>query len=164
MGSGKIQIFYGDGLGKTTAAIGTGIRAVDEHKTVIIIQFLKGRHQKEESVLKRLEPEMKIFRFEKSTSRFEDLSDQEKQDELLNIRNGLNFGKKVLLTRECDMLILDEVLGLLDQGIISEEDILKLIESRDEGVDLILTGKSCSQGILSSADLISEMKAVKVDN
>ena len=64
--------------------------------------------------MKRLEPEIKIFRFEKSDEDYVNLSEERKTEEWQNIRNGLNFAKKVLYTGECSLLILDEVLGLID--------------------------------------------------
>ena len=65
-------------------------------------------------ILKRLEPEFKIFRFEKTPVFFDQLAEEEKNEARICIRNGLNFAKKVLVTGECDILILDEILGILD--------------------------------------------------
>ena len=59
------------------------------------------------------------------------LSEDKKQEEIVNIKNGLNFAKKVLTTGECDLLILDEVLGLIDNEIITVEDLKNLLEARD---------------------------------
>ena len=62
--------------------------------------------------LRRLEPEVKVFRFEKMDRYYEDLSEDEQREENINILNGVNFAKKVLTIGECDVLILDEILGL----------------------------------------------------
>ena len=75
----------------------------------------------------RLEPEIKIFRFEKSDLNFAELSEEKKTEEIINIKNGINFAKKVLSTGECDLLILDELLGLIDNSIITVEDLKKII-------------------------------------
>lgn len=165
MSKGTVQVICGPGTGKTTAAIGKGISAVTRHKSVIMIQFLKG-HQDPEifDVLKRLEPEMKVFRFEKSTGFFETLSEEEKQEELINIRNGFCFAKKVLSTRECDVLILDEVLGILDQGIITLEEFKAFLHAREEDVEIILTGKVFPKKLEPYVDTISRIDNVKVDN
>ena len=97
-------------------------------KTVIMVQFLKGSMETEGmEIVKRLEPEFKLFRFEKSPIFFDQLSEEEKDEARINIRNGLNFAKKVLVTGECDILILDEILGILDEGIISLEELKALI-------------------------------------
>lgn len=166
MESGYVQIYCGEGRGKTTAAIGQGIRAASQGKSVIIIQFLKGKNEDEISFIKKLEPEIKLFSFEKSDNFFEELSKEEQSDEIMNIRNGLNFANKVLLTGECNVLILDEVLGLLDNGIISIEDIKNLTNAKDQETELILTGRFLNDELVSLADEVSRIETVKtkVDN
>ena len=107
-----------------------------------MVQFLKGSMDSDNmEVLKRLEPEFKLFRFEKSPMVFDRLSDEEKEEARINIRNGLNFSKKVLVTGECDILILDEILGILDEGIITLEELCALIiQARQSEAELIMTG------------------------
>lgn len=161
MSKGKVQVICGAGTGKTTAALGKGISAVGEHKTVIMIQFLKGVQNAETAdVLKRLEPELKVFRFEKSNAFFENLSAAEKEEELLNIRNGINFAKKVLTTGECDLLILDEILGIVDQNIIALDEFEKLLNMR-ENMDIIITGKVFTKQMEPLADKISRIEDIK---
>lgn len=75
--------------------------------------------------LKQLEPAFKVFRFEKQNEYYENLSEEGKKEELCNIQNGYNFAKKVLCTGECDMLILDEFLGVLDQKLVRETMLWK---------------------------------------
>ena len=77
-----------------------------------------------------MEPEIKLFRFEKSDGNFVELPEEKKQEEIQNIRNGIGFAKKVLTTGECDLLILDEVLGLVEKDIITEDDLKALLECR----------------------------------
>ena len=107
---GRIQIYSGEGHGKSPAALGRAIQTACKGDYVVIIQFLKGRGLTESEFLKRLEPEIKIFRFEKSEEDFSRLTDEQNAEESKNIRNGLNFAKKILTTGECSMLILAEVL------------------------------------------------------
>lgn len=140
MATGNVQVYYGTGRGKSPAALGRAIRAASEGKTVFIIQFLKGKTDDEMEYLKRLEPEIKFFRFEKSAEYFNALSEEEKLEEGKNIKNGINFAKKVLTTGECDLLILDEVLGLVDFGLIDVSELQNLIQARLEETDLLLTG------------------------
>lgn len=163
MSTGKIEIICGNGSGKTAMAFGRALEALVKHKNVIMIQFLKGSQKPEElDVIKRMEPEFKVFRFEKSDRYFEELSEEEKQEERLNIRNGLNYARKVLSTGECDLLILDEVLGILDLGIISAEDLKCLLDCRDEA-DVLLTGKVLSDQIGTIAERIDQIEHVQVD-
>lgn len=116
MKEGKLQIYCGNGKGKTTAAIGQAIREASKGCSVFIVQFLKGKQEEEISFIKRLEPEIKLFRFQKREEAFENLTEQEKEEEIPNLKNGLNFARKVLATGECDVLILDEVLGAPGTG------------------------------------------------
>lgn len=98
MKEGTIYIYSGDGHGKSPAAFGRAVSMACQGKNVVIIQFLKGRGLEDSEFLRRLEPEIKLFRFEKSDSNFVELSNEQKADEIINIRNGLNFAKKVLCT------------------------------------------------------------------
>lgn len=166
MEKGLIQIYCGDGRGKTTAALGHSLQAACRGESVVIIQFLKGKCYCEDSFIKRLEPEIKMFRFEKNDKVFEELSEEEKKEEIMNIRNGLNFAKKVLLTGECSVLVLDEVLGLIDMGIATKEEIESLITAKDSETELILTGRHLSDDIRKLADTISMIEPLetKVDN
>lgn len=164
MNNGKIEMICGDGAGKTSLAVGKGISALLEHKNVIMIQFLKGNQKKEENnILKVLEPYFKIFRFEKAEEFYEELSEDEKKEELINIKNGFNFAKKVAATGECDLLILDEILGLIDQGIITTDDLKRLMETKEEDMNLILTGKVLSEELKFYADEILVIDHIEVD-
>ena len=142
MKDSMIQVICGPGKGKTASALGRGVSALIRGKNVIMVQFLKGSMDSDNmEVLKRLEPELKLFRFEKSPMVFDRLSDEEKEEARINIRNGLNFSKKVLVTGECDILILDEILGILDEGIITLEELCALIiQARQSEAELIMTG------------------------
>ena len=131
MAKGLVYIYSGDGRGKSPAAIGRAVQAAMEGKSVVIIQFLKGKGLGDSEFLKRMEPEIKLFRFEKSDENFEELPEDKKQEEIINIKNGISFAKKVLATGECDLLILDEVLGLVEREIVSVEDV-KMMQGGDQ--------------------------------
>ena len=154
MSKGVIQIYYGEGHGKSTAAIGNGIRVASEGKSVILIQFLKGKNENELAFLNRLEPEIKVFRFAKSDESFEELSESAKQEESMNLRNGFNYGKKVVATGACDMLILDEVLGIMDEKVIRPEELKELFEAKPEEMTLVCTGRVLDESIREYADEI----------
>ena len=128
MAKGLVYIYAGDGRGKSPAALGRAMQAAVEGKNVVIIQFLKGKGLGDSDFLRRMEPEIKMFRFEKSDGIYETLSVEKKQEEIINIKNGMNFAKKVLATGECDLLILDEVLGLIEKEIISEDELRATLE------------------------------------
>lgn len=164
MRKGTIQVICGQGKGKTTSALGMGIGALLEGRTVIMIQFFKGCQELAAcEILERLEPELKIFRFEKSGACFETLTKEQQEEERMNIRNGLNFAKKVLMTGECDLLILDEALGLLEQGIIDAAELRRLLQSKVGEMDLILTGMTFPKELEPFADGIRKIEHLKVD-
>ena len=163
MGKTIVQVFYGPGKGKTSAAVGQCIRAASLGQSVIIIQFLKGKDAEEFNFLERLEPDIKLFRFEKSEESYDSLLPSQKKEEQQNILNGFNFAKKVIDTGECDVLVLDEVLGLLDFGIIEVSDIIKLIELRDDYTRLVLTGRNLPQELIEYTNVISKLELEKDD-
>lgn len=160
MANGLIHIYAGDGRGKSPAALGRAVMAANAGKKVVIIQFLKGRGIGDTEFISRLEPEIKLFKFEKSEESFIDLSEDKKREEIINIKNGINFAKKVMATAECDLLILDEVLGLIENEIISVEDMKSLLDLRGE-MDIILTGINLCDEICFIADEVSKIETLK---
>lgn len=160
MEKGSVTIYSGDGRGKSPAALGRAVQTAVRGGSVVLIQFLKGRGLEESEFLRRLEPEIKLFRFEKSDENFEELPEERKQDEISNIRNGINYAKKVLSTGECDLLILDEVLGLVEKDILQAEDLKSLLDCRG-ATDVILTGINLSDEVCILADEVSKIETVK---
>ena len=156
-----VQVFYGPGKGKTSAAVGQCIRAASLGQSAIIIQFLKGKESEEFNFLERLEPDIKLFRFEKGDCSYSELSASRQKEERMNIRNGFNFARKVIDTGECDVLVLDEVLALLDLEIITIEDIINLIGLREDYCRLGLTGSGLPPEIAEYADIISKIDLEK---
>lgn len=162
MKKGTIHIYSGDGHGKTPAALGRAVSMACHGKSVVIIQFLKGKGLEDSEFLRRLEPEIKLFRFEKSDENFAQLSDTQKAEEISNIKNGLNYAKKVLSTGECDLLILDEVLGLIENDIITVEELKNLLDSRtNEETNIIMTGITLNDEVCLLADEVTRMETVK---
>ena len=141
MSTGKIQVYYGEGRGKTSAALGYAIHEASKGESVIVIQFLKQKDEDEISFLGRLEPEIRLFRFQKSEKFYRELPAEEQLEEQMNMKNGINYARKVLQTGECDILILDEVLGLLDEKIVPEEEILQLMALKSDDMHMIMTGQ-----------------------
>lgn len=101
MDKGTVHIYCGKGKGKTTAAIGQAIKAACEGRNVVFIEFLKAKEEDELGFLKRLEPEIKVFRFEKFQESFDELPEEKRAEEIQNMKNALNFARKVLVTEEC---------------------------------------------------------------
>ena len=161
MKKGLIHIYSGDGHGKSPAALGKAVLSAAAGESVVIIQFLKGKGVSDSEFISRLEPEIKIFSFEKSDGNFDELSNEKKTEEIINIKNGLNFAKKVLTTGECDLLILDEVLGLIDNRIMTVEDLKSMLDARDGETDIIMTGIALNDEICKLADEVSRIETLK---
>lgn len=158
---GFIEIYTGDGKGKTTAALGLGMRAAGNKMTVYMVQFLKGGETGELTSIKKLEPYFKVFRFEKKRDFFWNLNNEEKEELRSEIRKAYDFCMDVLKNQKCDILIMDEIMGVLGNKLLSEEDILKLMELKPKNVELVLTGRNVPLNIVNKADLVTEMKLVK---
>ncbi len=159
MAQGKITIFSGNGRGKSSAAFGRALTRASQGERTVIIQFLKGSGMAESAFLKRLEPEIKLFRFEKCLRDYQDRSEQERREEAEKIRNGLQFARKVLSAGQCDLLVLDEVLEVISNNIISVEQLREICKDH-RGVDVILTGKHLDPEICTFADEILEISPV----
>ena len=155
MEKGTIQVICGNGTGKTNMALGAAVRAASAGSRVVFIQFLKGSQSEESKAwLKKMEPDLRVFSFEKSASYYEALDEEEKEEEKLNIRNGVAFAKKVISTGECDLLILDKFLGILDHDLVPAETLDNLSSCRDSGINIILTGIKCPEKLFMIADSV----------
>lgn len=161
MENGLVQIYCGNGKGKTTAAVGLGIRAIGNEYKVIMIQFLKHDTTGECRMIKTLEPGFKIFHFEKKRGFTWQLNEDEKQELRSETSNALKFASKVMDTGQCDVLILDELLNSLELGFVTEEEVCELIDSKSEDVELVLTGRNLPESIAKRADYISKIEDVK---
>ena len=152
------EVYCGNGKGKTTLAIGQALRFAAQGKSVIIIQFLKGRERRELDFLEDLDNlDFKIFRFEKMDTCYNDLSEQEKTEERTNILNGLNFARKVIATGECDFLLLDEILGLMDKGIAPVETIIDMLKLKDESMHIVMSGRWLPEALKPYVDSVTTM-------
>ena len=160
MKKGMIQIYSGEGHGKSPAALGKAVQAACRGEYVVIIQFLKGRGLAQTEFAKRLEPEIKIFRFEKSAEDFSLLSDEHKAEEKQNIRNGINFARKIFNTGECSLLILDEVMNLIDNEIITVEELKTLLAGKPEEMEIIMTGVTVNDEVCALADNVTKVETM----
>jgi cob(I)alamin adenosyltransferase len=157
---GLIQAYAGDGKGKTTASVGLAVRATGHGLKVGFISFFKDPklfNYGEYAVLKKLGVEIFVFS-RKHPHFFKNVSPDEIRVECLK---GLEFVKDLFRDDSWDMLILDEVnIGLRD-GFLTEAEVLSLLEMRPGGLELILTGRGLTQGIIDKADLVSKVEKVK---
>lgn len=161
MERGLTEVYCGNGRGKTSLAMGQSLRACAEGKSVIIIQFLKGKEKKALDFLEDFDNlDIKIFRFEKRELFYEELTEQEQEEERRNIVNGLNFARKVVATGECDFLVLDEILGLLDYKIITENALEEILHARNGGMHIILTGRYLPENLKEAVDSVTVLETM----
>lgn len=161
MENGLVQVYYGKGKGKTTAAIGLGIRAIGNGYKVIMIQFLKNDDAGECKILKELEPQFKVFHFEKKRGSTWQLDEEEKEELKSETSLAMKFASKVMDTGECDVLILDEILNSLDLGLASEDEVYDLVAHKPDEVELVLTGRVLPPHIAEKVDYISYIDDIK---
>ncbi len=164
MRKGNIFIYYGEGKGKTTLAIGQGIRAVGEGLSVIMIQFLDYNNTKEGIPLKALEPDFRIFRFEKIRENINEFDDNTKKDILMEIKNAFNFTRKIIETGECDVLILDGIIEAVEKEYISKEDLCYILSKKEAYMDIILTGTTVDDLLKEKSDYVYKISKEKVPN
>lgn len=158
---GCLQVYTGNGKGKTTAAVGLAVRAAGNGFKVYMVQFLKSGFTGELESSKKLEPNFKIFRFEKRRGFFWTLNEEEKLQLKEEVQQAYRFCLEVLRKRQCDILIMDEIMGAISNKLVSKEQILELINMRPDDMELILTGRNVPEEIVAKADLVTEMKDIK---
>jgi len=157
---GQISIYYGAGKGKTCVAVGRGLRAIGDDLRVVMIQFLDYHNNKEIELLKKLEPDFRIFRFEKNRVE-QEIDDTVRREISGEIKNAFNFARKIVDTGECEMLLLDGVLECIEKGFLSAEQLEELLNKRPDFMDIILTGDALPPTIAERSDCIYQIKAEK---
>ncbi|HAT4300301.1 TPA: cob(I)yrinic acid a,c-diamide adenosyltransferase [Clostridium perfringens] len=157
---GYVQVYTGNGKGKTTAAMGLAFRAVGDGMEVKVVQFLKSWKTGELESAKRFD-NLEILRFEKVKGFTWELNEEELAQLKSEVRVGFDFVKGLVENRGCDILILDEVMASISGGFIGEDEIVELIEKKPKDMELILTGRNVPEKIMEKADLITEMREIK---
>ncbi|MCM8786094.1 MAG: cob(I)yrinic acid a,c-diamide adenosyltransferase [Candidatus Omnitrophica bacterium] len=159
MRKGLIEVYTGDGKGKTTAAIGIALRAKSHNLNVCFIFFhknpLKWKYGEFETIKKS---GIDIFYFATKHPHFEKVNKDDIRKECLE---GLEFLKKIYKEKKYDMIILDEILISLRDGFLKEEEIIEIMEQKPENIELILTGRGATKKIIEKADYVSEIKKIK---
>lgn len=160
LSQGMIQVYTGNGKGKTTAALGLACRAVGHGYKVFIIQFMKGNIDYGElETARKLGPSLTIKQMGREC--FVNRENPDPEDIKL-AHEALALAKKVILGGDYDIVVLDEVNVAIDFGLIQKEEVLKLMsEERPSHVELILTGRYAPKEIIERADLVTEMVEVK---
>jgi LAO/AO transport system kinase len=155
---GLVQVYTGEGKGKTSAAFGLALRAIGNGLDVYVIQFIKGGFDYGELHIAEELPHFKLEAF--GCGRFIDRGSPAEED-INQARLALERASRILEEGKHDILILDEVNVAMMYGLISVEDVLELIAGKPEKVELVLTGRGAPGEIIKAADLVTEMGEVK---
>ena len=161
MEKGLVIVYTGKGKGKTTSALGIALRAVGYGKKIAMIQFIKGSwHYGEMDSSKRLEPEFEMIAVGKGFVGI--LDDKSTKEEHENVANeALKISKEKMISGDYDIIILDEVNYAVNLNLVKIEEILSLIKSKPDNIDVILTGNYAKRELIEIADLVTEMKEIK---
>jgi cob(I)alamin adenosyltransferase len=155
---GLIQVYTGDGKGKTTCALGLGLRAVGQGFKVFMVQFLKTEDTGEVAAARRLAPDFTIQSF--GTPGFPKLIDPDPKT-LEAALQAFTLARRVILAGEHDLVILDEVNLSLTYGLVSLIEMLGVLRQRPAHVEVVLTGRGAPPQLVEFADLVTEMRPVK---
>jgi len=154
---GYIQVYTGNGKGKTTAALGLAIRAAGAGLKVFIAQFIKMGDYSEIKALKRFNDLITLEQF--GTGRF--IKDKPSASDIEAARKGLNKIKAVFASNHHDVVIMEEANVAAKLGLLSVEDILEIMVEKPKDVELVITGRGADSRIIERADLVTEMKEIK---
>jgi cob(I)alamin adenosyltransferase len=161
---GLVQVYTGDGKGKTTAAFGLALRAAGQGNKVLIYQFLKppSLDVGERFALQLGAVRIRVEALEETWDTAKSLADEEKVARTrAAIRGALARLTETAEKRFYDVIVLDEIVFCLEKGLARLEDIKLLVERRDRAVELILTGRGAGAELIDLADLVTEMKKIK---
>ncbi len=154
---GLIMVFTGDGKGKTTAAVGQAVRALGHGYKVFMIHFMKGRDYGEFLATVNM-PNLTLVRAGR-----DDFVNREAPDpiDLELAKNGFAQAEKAVMSGDYDMVVLDEINVAVDYGLIEEEELLRLLGAKPKNVAVVLTGRGASAEVVKTADMVSEVLAIK---
>lgn len=156
MEKGYVQIYTGNGKGKTTAALGLSIRAVCAGKKVFFGQFVKGMKYSETKCVEYLDG-IEIKQFGKDCFIYNDPT----QDDIHRAKMGLKEVEKILKDGQYDVVVLDELNIALFYKLFKVEEVMEIIKNRADHVEVIITGRYAPEELIDMADLVTEMKEIK---
>lgn len=155
---GLIQVYTGDGKGKTTCALGLALRAVGQGFQVYMVQFLKGRETGESRAAARLAPEFTLRYFGRGG--LVNLPAPAPED-LVLVQQAWNLAREVIAAGAHDLVILDEINLVLAHRLLPLETALAVFRARPPWVELVLTGRQAPPELVELADLVTEMRPLK---
>jgi cob(I)alamin adenosyltransferase len=156
---GFIQLYTGNGKGKTTAALGQALRAYGAGLKIIILQFMKGQPTSEHKIINDLDGRIEIEQF--GYKHFYKKNDNKYIEHRKFASRGLQRAQEVLKSNNYSMIILDEIVNALNSDLITIEEITELLDLKPKNCELILTGSNAPNILIEKCDLVSEVKKIK---
>ena len=156
-----VHIYTGNGKGKTTAAIGQGIRTSGAGYKVLMVQFLKGEDTGELNTIEKLSPNFELARFANMRKFYSQMNDEEKIETKASIKTGIEFIKEQFKSGNYNLIIMDEIMATIYNKIINLDDIISLIKDKPKDMEIIMTGRNAPGELIEIADYVTEMKLVK---
>lgn len=154
---GYVQVYTGDGKGKTTAALGLALRAVGAGFSVFIAQFVKGMKYSELESISQFKEKISLKQY--GTDCF--IRNQPTETDRIQAISGLKEVREIIGSGRYELVILDEINIAVYYNLFSVEDVLDLIQTKPSHVELVITGRKAHPDILEKADLITDMREVK---
>jgi cob(I)alamin adenosyltransferase len=158
LSKGTIQVYTGDGKGKTTAALGLALRACGHGLKVLMIQFMKGSKNYGEVIIADEIPGFTLIQSGLPT--FVEKDNPSKED-LRLAKEGIEMAAKAVADASCDILILDEINVAVDYGLVGVKQVLEIVKQKPPEMEVILTGRYAPAEFKEIADLVTEMKEIK---
>jgi len=157
-----VSVYTGNGKGKTTAALGLLVRACGAGWRVGLVRLLKDESSSEMAILAKLNRLKVLTASPELTGFCSDLPIAEQQTVMQQARAALTEAARWIEIHDIDLLVVDEVIVAIDLGLVDEEQVLRLFSlARQQGVDLVVTGRNASAELQQAADLVTEMREVK---
>lgn len=159
---GQIHINTGTGKGKTTAALGCALRAAGHRQRVLILQFIKGSMKTGEiESLQQLKPYVEIKQLGHGFIKYHDGKPLITEKDKNNADQSFKLAEKLIKTGEYDLIVLDEIINLINFGLISINTLKNLLLKKPYRLNVILTGSFAPQELIDIADTVTEMKKIK---
>ena len=155
-----IHVYYGDGKGKTTAAAGLALRAAGSNMKVMFVQFLKTEFSGERNLLSKLK-NVTVTACPLALEFTVEMTDAERQQASVLFRGIFERSAATALSERYDMIVLDEVFDVINEGMLGEAEVFEFIANAPNSIEIVMTGHNPPQRFIDEADYVTEMKKIK---
>lgn len=156
--TGLIHLYHGDGKGKTTCAMGLALRCAGHSDPVVIVQFLKDGTSGECRMLAKME-NVTVLAVNPVGKFYKSMTAEEQEKTKQAAVRTFEAATRLAVREQARMLVLDEVCAAIAYGVLEEAEVLRFLDNKPEGLEVVLTGRNPAQSLMDRADYISEMVA-----